>query len=146
MGPKWIWNANLTWSVNKNKDYAVFDENGVSTKRNTTIILSPSWIAGSQLTWEPLNGVKLNLLSKYVGEQFLDNTENDTVMLDDYFVNDIRVSYEFQPASIRSLELGLLINNVFNVKYSSNGYGYGGVPYYFPQAGTNFLAMLRVKI
>jgi iron complex outermembrane receptor protein len=146
LAPRWMWNANLTWSVNKNKDYAVFDDSGASTKRNTTIILSPSWIGGSQLTWEPVSRFKLSLLSKYVGGQFLDNNEDESVKLDDYFVNDVRVSYEFQPAFVGAVELGLLVNNVFDVRYSSNGYGYGGVPYYFPQAGTIFLAMLRVRI
>jgi len=38
------------------------------------------------------------------------------------------------------------VNNFLDVKYSSNGYGYGGTPYFYPQAGINFLLMLSVKI
>jgi iron complex outermembrane receptor protein len=140
------WNANVTWSVNKNQDYAVFDENNNSTNRNTTIILSPSWIAGSQFTWKPFENFQSSLLSKYVGKQYLDNTQHENVSLDDYFINDIRLSYQIHPRGIDAIEFGLLVNNVFNVEYSSNGYGYGGTPYFYPQAGTNFLAMLSVKL
>jgi len=140
------WNANVTWSINKNQDYAVLDENNNSTNRNTTIILSPSWIAGSQFTWKPFENFQSSLLSKYVSKQYLDNTQDENVALDDYFINDIRLSYQIHPKGIERIEFGFLVNNIFNVEYSSNGYGYGGTPYFYPQAGTNFLAMLSVKL
>ena len=146
LGRKLNWNANLTWSVNKNRDFAVLDENNNTTSRNTTIILSPSWIGGSQLTWIPIENFQFSWLSKYVGKQYLDNEQNEDVMLDDYFINDIRLSYQLHPSHLDAIELGFLLNNLFNVKYSSNGYGYGGTPYFFPQAGTNFMAMLSIKI
>jgi iron complex outermembrane recepter protein len=143
---KIAWNANVTWSVNKNRNFAVFDENNNATVKNTTIILSPSWIAGSQLTWKAFSNFQASLLSKYVGKQYLDNNQDENVALDDYFINDVRLSYQFHPKSLNVIELGFLINNIFDVEYSSNGYGYGGTPYYYPQAGVNFLAMLSVKL
>ncbi len=138
--------ANGTWSVNKNIDYPVFDINDNLVERNTTIILSPSWIAGSEITWKPFVRFEANLLTKYVGKQYLDNTQNKSVMLDDYLINDLRFSYRFTPKSVRSIELGFLVNNLLDAEYSSNGYGYDGVPYFYPQAGINFLAMLTVKL
>ena len=143
---KLSWNANVTWSINKNKNYAVFDENNVATTQNTTIILSPSWIAGSQLNWKPFKNFQTSLLSKYVGKQHLDNTQDENVTLDDYFINDLRFSYQINPKLLDTIELGLLVNNFLDVKYSSNGYSYGGTPYFYPQAGINFLLMLSVKI
>jgi iron complex outermembrane receptor protein len=140
------WNANVTWSVNKNRNFTVFDEDNNASTKNTTIILSPSWVAGSQLTWKAFSNFQVSVLSKYVGKQYLDNNQDENVTLDDYFINDLRLSYQFYPKSFNSIELGLLINNLFDVEYSSNGYGYGGTPYYYPQAGTNFLAMLAVKL
>jgi iron complex outermembrane receptor protein len=140
------WNANVTWSVNKNRNFTVFDEDNNASTKNTTIILSPSWVAGSQLTWKAFSNFQASVLSKYVGKQYLDNNQDENVTLDDYFINDLRLSYQFYPKSFNSIELGLLINNLFDVEYSSNGYGYGGTPYYYPQAGTNFLAMLAVKL
>ena len=143
---KFSWNANLTWSVNKNKNFAVFDENNNATSQNTTIILSPSWIGGSQFTWKPFENFQASLLSKYVGKQYLDNTQNEDVVLDEYFINDLRFSYQFTPKGLDAIQLSALINNVLDVDYSSNGYSYGGVPYFYPQAGINFLIMVAVKL
>ncbi len=140
------WAANATWSMNKNKNYAVFDENNNATRRTTTIILSPSWIAGSQVTWGVAKGFEVSLLTKFVGDQYLDNTENENIKLDNYLINDLKLSYRFNIKSVRLIEAGLLVNNLFDAEYSSNGYSYGGLPYFYPQAGINFLGMLSVKL
>ncbi|MBA4056852.1 MAG: TonB-dependent receptor, partial [Marivirga sp.] len=120
-------------------------ENNNTLNRNTTIILSPSWIGGSQFTWRAFENFQATLLSKYVGKQYLDNTENEDVKLEPYFINDVRLSYQLHPKGLKGIELGLLVNNIFDVEYSSNGYGYDGASYYFPQAGINYLAMLALK-
>jgi iron complex outermembrane receptor protein len=86
------------------------------------------------------------LLSKYVGKQYLDNAQDENVTLDDYFINDLKFSYQINPKAMDKIELGLLVNNFLDVKYSSNGYSYGGTPYFYPQAGINFMVMLSVKI
>lgn len=138
------WTANVTGSVNKNRDY-VTDENDLANTKNTNIILSPNWIAGSQLSWNVFRNFQASLLSKYVGEQYLDNTETKNLMLDSYFINDLRVSYSFQLKEIKAMELSLLVNNVFDVEYASNGYSYDGAPYYYPQAGRNFMAMMLLR-
>nr|HPH46832.1 TonB-dependent receptor [Chryseolinea sp.] len=141
---RWSWNVNATFSKNTNKDFA-FEENSVPVKRNTTIILSPSVIAGSQLNWNAFKGFETTLMTKYVGKQYLDNTENEALTLDAYFVNDLRFNYSFPLKGIKSLGFSLLVNNIFDVEYSSNGYGYDGVPYFYPQAGTNFMVMASMK-
>lgn len=138
------WNANLTVSANKNKDYVIDPENGKT--KDTDIILSPNVIAGSQLAWTAFPGFQISLLSKYVGKQYLDNTQTESLTLDPYLVNDIRANYTIKPKGMRAIDLSLLVNNIFNEKYESNGATYGdGVAYYFPQAGTNFLAMVTLK-
>lgn len=141
---KLSWNANVTGSINKNKDY-VLDETDLSNTKNTAIILSPNWIAGSQLSWNAFRNFQATWLSKYVGEQYLDNTQTESLMLDNYFINDLRLTYSLQFKEIKTLEISLLVNNLFDVEYSSNGYSYDGTPYYYPQAGTNFMAMLTLK-
>ncbi|MBT1687212.1 TonB-dependent receptor [Dawidia soli] len=137
------WQANATWSVNRNQDYVV-DPGNLTEKKNTAIILSPEWIAGSQATWNAFRNFQATWLAKYVGKQYLDNTENETLTLDSYFVNDLRLNYRLPLQQVKRCELSLLVNNVFDVEYSSDGYSYDGVAYYFPQAGTNFMAMLTV--
>jgi iron complex outermembrane receptor protein len=137
------WNVNVALSVNKNKDYV---PDPADKGRDTNIILSPNVIAGSQLVWTALPGFQIGLLSKYVGKQYLNNTEAESLTLDPYFINDLRLNYSFKPNGLKSINLSVLVNNITNEKYESNGATYGdGVAYYFPQAGTNFLAMVTVK-
>ena len=138
------WKANLTWSVNQNKDFVVF-ENSLPVAKGTNIILSPGVIAGSQLSWKPFTGFEAAWLSKYVGSQYLDNTESKRVRLSDYWINDLRFSYELHIKGFKSIGWSLLFNNVLDVMYSSNGYSYSGTPYYFPQAGRNFMGMMTIK-
>jgi iron complex outermembrane receptor protein len=140
-----LWNANATWSSNKNKDF-VPDESNLENKKTTSIILSPEWIAGSQLEWNVVSRFQATLLSKYVGKQYLDNTENENLKLDPYFINDVRLTWTLTPKAMNSLELSFLVNNIFDVAYSSNGATYGdGVAYYFPQAERNFMGMISLK-
>ncbi len=132
---KLTWGANATWSKNKNKELVVVNsENTPVTYRNTDIILSPRWIAGSQWAWSPVKGVEL-----------VDKTQTESVKLNCYFINDVRISYTFAPSFVKAIDFGFLFNNIFNTQYSSNGAVYGGVPYYYPQAGRNYLARVTVK-
>ena len=137
-------------------DYGVnFDEYNevVSSYSNTDIAFSPNMIAGSAFTFFPFKSFEFGLLTKYVGRQYLDNTDNESRKMDAYLVNDLRVSYSFKPSFMREVSFSLLANNIFNTQYSSNGYTYGYLGgateyrqnYYFPQAGRNYLAMLALR-
>jgi iron complex outermembrane receptor protein len=141
---RWSWNVNATISKNVNKDFA-FEENNEQVKRNTAIILSPNLIAGSQLSWNAFTGFQTTLLTKFVGKQYLDNTQNEVLTLNHYFINDIRFNYSFPLKGIKAFGFSLLVNNVLDVKYSSNGYNYDGTPYFYPQAGRNLMAMISMK-
>jgi iron complex outermembrane recepter protein len=160
---KLIWNANVTFSQNKIKnfneviyDYGTnFDEYNevVNSYSNSDISFSPNVIAGSGLMFTPVKGIELGLLTKYVGKQFLDNTSNNNRSIDSYFINDLRLSYSVKPSFMRELSVSLLVNNIFDVAYSSNGYTYGyrgGAAeyrqnYYYPQAGRNYLLMVTLR-
>jgi iron complex outermembrane receptor protein len=158
------WNANVTFSQNKIKqftevlyDYGVnFDEyNEVkNVYTDTDISFSPSVIVGSIISVFPAKGLELSLLTKHVGSQFLDNTSNNKRQIDAYFVNDLRLSYSLKPPFMRELSLSLLVNNVLDHEYESNGYTYGyfgGLTnayrqnYYYPQAGRNYLVMVAMR-
>jgi iron complex outermembrane receptor protein len=114
--------------------------------QDTRIILSPDWIAGSQLAWRPIEGLEAAWLSKYVGKQYLDNTENEAVSLPAYWINDLRLTYEISLKGVKRIRFSVLANNVLDVMYSSNGYSYGGTPYFYPQAGRNLMAMMTVRL
>ena len=132
---------NFTLSENKNIDFV--NDNGTSLENlgKTTIAFSPKIIAGNIFSFTPKENLQFSLLSKFVGEQFLSNTEDQNSKLKDYFIQDFNVNYEIKTNKIfKSINFSLLANNILNVKYVSNGADYGGgYVYYFPQAGANFL-------
>ena len=133
---------NFTLSRNKNLDLAVSGHN-YGTK---DISYSPSVIAGNSLIYKPTESLQIVWLQKYVGQQYMNNIESAESTLADYFINDLNISYEIKPKSIfKSIVIKGLVNNILDKKYSSNGYMWDIYPYYYPQAGTNFLAGLTLK-
>jgi iron complex outermembrane receptor protein len=79
-----------------------------------------------------------------VGEQQLDNQNNARTRLEAYLVNDVRFMYQPGIKGLKEFKLTLLINNVFDEQYVSNGYVFFGQPFYYPQAGRNFLAGVSI--
>jgi iron complex outermembrane receptor protein len=127
---------NLTLSRNKNIDLAVSGQN-YGTK---DISYSPSVIAGNSFIYKPTESLQIIWLQKYVGQQYMNNIESPEAKLADYFINDLNVTYEIKPKSVfKSIVFKGLVNNIFDKKYSSNGYMWDIYPYYYPQAGTNLL-------
>ncbi|PRP67874.1 TonB-dependent receptor [Nonlabens agnitus] len=146
---------NLTLSSNKNVETIRSFDGGLQNLGSTDIAFSPNVIAANAIVFQPVRDFQVSLLSKYVGEQFMSNTEARASKLADYFVNDINLIYTIQPKSIfDTIVFTGLINNIFDEQYVSNGYYFTfdddfsnpgtiatqeGAGYY-PQAGINFLA------
>ena len=145
---------NIALSSNKNKDYTTSRDGALVNLGTTNISFSPSFIAGNSIDYRPKQNLQIALLSKYVGEQYLGNIDSQTSKLDAYFLNDFSVNYTITKLSFaKSLVLQGLVNNIFDVKYISNGYFYtydddfstpGTVTTiegagFYPQAGINFL-------
>ncbi|MEI9919651.1 MAG: TonB-dependent receptor [Bacteroidota bacterium] len=159
---KFTLGANLTLSQNKvlnfkevlydyGPDYDQFNviENNY---KKTDISFSPNVIAGGIFSYTVFKGMELSWLTKFVGKQYLDNTSNEGRKIDSYFVNDLRVVYSMHPKFMREIAVSLFVNNLFDVKYQSNGYTYGYFAgseirqnYYYPQAGTNVMGMVALR-
>jgi len=145
------WQANLSLSRNR-IDYfeeQLFDylNNTVVTNayNDSNIAFSPDVILGSNLNYT-FKDFELRLLSKYVGQQFLDNTSNESRSLDAYFYSDLVVSYAPRVKGIENLSIKFMINNLLDAEYASNAYTYSYIfgdliteNFYYPQAGRNFL-------
>jgi iron complex outermembrane receptor protein len=175
------WKFNATVSENKIASFHEYVDDWDtwgkvdSVYTNTNIAFSPSLIASSQLVYVPFstdkNGsLELAFITKYVGEQFIDNTSSDYSKLDDYLVNDLRMNYSIKNKFFKEIVLSTWIRNLFNQNYISNAWiyrfksdGYNPVPddIYtnaegegtgrynqigaFNQAGINFFVGLTLK-
>jgi iron complex outermembrane receptor protein len=156
----WLWQPNVALSSNQNLDF-FFERDGVlENLGKTQLAFSPNLVAGSALMYVPSTRFQMGILSKYVGKQYMGNIDSDTSILAAYFINDFNAVYIWQPKKwIKEIQWSLLINNLFNTKYESNGYFYtfddtwsspGQVTTiegagYYPQAGINFLTGLQIK-
>ncbi|TRX38568.1 TonB-dependent receptor [Flavobacterium sp. ZT3R18] len=160
LSEKWVLQPNVTLSQNKNNDFYFTRDGVLQNLGNTNIAYSPNVVAGNRLSFIPVKDLQMSLYSKFVGEQYMANIDSEGSKLESYFVNDLNVSYEFRPKTIfKSILVSALVNNVFNLKYVSNGYfytyddDYSNPPAittiegagYYPQAGINFLAGLTLK-
>ena len=119
----------------------------------TDLSFSPSVIGGSNLQYEPLEGLNIALQSKLVGKQYIDNSSSEERILPSYNVHDIQLMYRWNPGFIKEVVFSLMLNNVLNEKYLTNAwiyrYFYGGTEYsmdgFFPQAGFNFMTGLTLR-
>ena len=137
--------GNMSLSINKT-DYKQPDEEGGITKYNDmTISFSPSVIGGAQVRIFPFKNMEAAWLMKYVGKQYLDNTGNESLTLDSYFINDARFIWAISTNKGPDVEFSFTVNNFLNAKYESNGFVYDKTPYYYPQAGTHFMAGINIK-
>lgn len=137
-------NGNLNLSQNENRDFKMETESGIKEFGDTKTSFSPGIIANVGIKFMPTEEFSFGLTNQYVGKQFLDNSENPEFELKDYFLSDLNVEYKFKIQK-NEVALKLLVNNLFNRKYVNNGYVYE-IPYYFSQAGTNFMFGLSWKI
>jgi iron complex outermembrane receptor protein len=145
LGVRWALQPNLTLSTNRNQNFIASTNGDLVNLGTTEIAFSPSIVGANAVTYSPSDNLQLSFLSKYVGEQFMSNTEASLSRLDAYFVNDLNVVYTIQTDKIFDrIVLTGLVNNIFDQEFISNGYYYSGVGFegagFYPQATINFLA------
>lgn len=156
VSPKLTLQPNMTLSSNKNKETIISLNGELVDLGKTDISFSPELVAANAIVFQPSKNLQMSLLSKYVGEQFMGNTENPESKLDSFFVNDLNVTYTIETdAFFKSIVFTGLVNNIFGEEYVSNGY-FGSFDFddpdsptgtstgffsgFYPQATTNFLA------
>ena len=125
LSKQFVIQPNFTVSSNKNKKTFSQIDGVIQNLGKTNISFSPDFIAANALVYQPTSNFQMSFLSKYVGEQFMGNTDSAVSKLESYFVNDFNMTYEIKPKSIfKSILLSGLVNNIFGEKYVSNGYYY----------------------
>ncbi|GEN68287.1 TonB-dependent receptor [Chryseobacterium rhizosphaerae] len=145
LSKQWEISGNVSLSQNRNQDFNIKNEGVLKNLGNTQISFSPDVVANVGLKFSPSKSFQFALMNQYVGKQYLDNTEDKNLQLKDYLLTDFNAEYQFKIAN-NDIALKLLVNNLFNKKYVNNGSVYEGTPYYFSQAGTNFMFGISWKI
>ena len=167
------WNTNATFSKNKILTFTEYIDNWdtgdqeVVTYENTDIAFSPKVIGSSIFDYKLLSNSNIQLISKYVGDQYIDNTSSKNRMLEKYVVHNLRLIYNFQNTIFKTAKLTFQVNNILNESYANNAWIYRFIsegydprpddPYvnsnssggydmagYFPQAKRNFLLGLTL--
>ncbi len=160
------WDINATLSKNKIKDFTEYVDNWnywddpvnqpfqyINKLGETDISFSPDFISGSNIEWNVVDNLTVNLMSQYVSRQYIDNTSNMERSLDPYFVNNLRFIYSIKTRFIKQIDISLNLNNFLNEKYETNAwvyrYVYDGAESelngYFPQAEFNFTGGVTLK-
>ena len=150
--------SNFSISENKNKNLFFSFDGELRNFGNTDIAYSPNFIANNIINISPSDKTLVSLRSNYVSEQFFAQINSPISKLDSFFINDINVVHEvLMPNYADELKIKLLINNIFDVKYTSyGGYYTYELPegnslktyegtYYYPQSGINFLLGIDIK-
>lgn len=137
-------NANVSFSQSRIKELNSLKNNDPIVLKDTNTSFSPSIVGNLGLQYDFSKAFTLSLSNQYVGKQYLDNTKNDVFSLNDYFLSDINAVYRLDFARTTA-EFKLLVNNIFDKKYVNNGFVYGDSPYYYAQAGINFMFGVSLK-
>lgn len=137
--------GNFSYSQNRTDYKQLNSANELVTYKNTVISFSPDIVAGAQARFFPVKNLEAAWMVKFVGKQYLDNTQQDVLALDPYLINDLRLAYLLKTGKVHAIELTFMVNNLFDEMYESNGYVYDNEPYYYPQAGVNLMGGINVK-
>ncbi len=147
------WYGNITLSRNIIPVFVDYTDNWDTwsqerdTLKNKRISFSPSITACSVIDYEPFKNTQLNFSTKYVGKQYIDNTQNSERMLKAYLVQNLSLSYTLINKTFKKLMFQFTINNLFDKRYETNAWVYKYIESgslktddgYFPQAGINFM-------
>jgi iron complex outermembrane receptor protein len=170
--------GNIALSRNKAREFTNYLDNWdtglqeTETFTNTDLSFSPGIIGRYEIQYDLLKDkdrhqLSLNWNGKYVGEQYLDNTQQEASALDPWLVHNLRINYSFSSPAGQKIHLIGSLNNLFDTQFISNGWiyryrspSYDDRPYnpytrkeangnynqtgYFPQAGRNWMLSLML--
>lgn len=147
--------GNATLSMNQIADYTSYvpydDESGrlhAVHYGRTTMLMSPSLTGMARLSLLPWKGGMFSFNAKYVGKQFLDNSQREEMTVPAYWVAGLSLSHDFP----FGLTLSGHVQNLFNRMYYAAGWRWesyneaadrvdSGIGVY-PQAPVNFMLKL----
>jgi len=142
-------NSNFALSKNTVQDLLIDRDGALQNFGDTNIAFSPNVISTNAIEYAPDAKFRTALIGKYVGEQYMSNTDNEASKLDSYFVADLNFSYTIDVKSVfNSIVFTGMVNNLLDLEYEDRGYTYldtwsgptaSEIQGYYPQATRNFI-------
>ena len=117
------------------------------TLRNVEPLLTPSLIVSQAVDYSPLSRLTLGAVGRWVGQSYLDNTNDDKLATPSFFLLDGSVSYFFASWARVSLQVNNLLDSDeiypsgYSYPYIADG-AVTGIPYYYPQATRNAVVLV----
>jgi iron complex outermembrane receptor protein len=139
--------GNISYSHNYFKVFQLENWDGTKTDLSgNTIAGFPGIIANLRLS--SYISTLYNALSfQYIGKQYLDNTQNESRVINPYFLLNYNIAYTVKPVmGLPGFKLMLKVNNILDTKYETAGYydSWYNTAYFWPGAGRNFYASIQV--
>lgn len=135
--------GNLSYCFSRIKEYTT-DFDSVSYT-NVQPLLTPEWIANAEISYTPFPFWTMAVDARYVGQSFLDNTNNAAFIAPQYFLLGFRTSVSF----LKHHQIDIMLNNLTNAQYYSSGYvdfgTNGPESAYYVQAPFNFFVTYKFK-
>ncbi len=133
--------------------------NQVNFYKNPDIAYSPRWVGFIELNSMVWRKLEIAWCFKFIAKQYLDNTQSNERSINSYWYSNIRISYPLPISDRAELRLTLMLNNIFNKLYESDGSTYrerylnpdgtvtptASYNYYYPQSGFNCMGGFTLK-
>lgn len=143
--------GNFSYSDNYFEEFVMYNWGEEIDLSGNTIAGFPTIISNGKLKFSR-DHFNIFTQLQYVGKQYLDNTENEDRTIDPFKVLNIGASINIAKLFGKTdLQLNIRLNNILNEEYETAGYydpwggqDWSGANYYWPAAGRNFIAGLRL--
>ena len=122
--------GNLTISENKLDSLVQYVDNWDTGDQNQVVHENTDLAFSPNLTWAANINYKYNkntnflLNTKYVGDQYIDNTSSEKRMLESYLISNFQIDYHFKSSIFTKAKISFLVNNLFDIEYVNNAWIY----------------------
>ena len=122
--------GNLTISENKLDTLIQYVDNWDTGEQNQVVHENTDLAFSPNLTWAANINYKYNkntnflLNTKYVGDQYIDNTSSEKRMLESYLISNFQIDYHFKSSIFTKAKISFLVNNLFDIEYVNNAWIY----------------------
>lgn len=142
LSKKLLFNANVTISNNTLREYSIFQDGREINLDGNPIAGFPDLLANTRLSYRGKR-FDMSLTAKFVGEQFTDNTANQSRRVSPYTVMNASSAYDIGSLIGRSgLRIQLHVQNLFNTLYITHGEGDS----FFPAADRQIFTSLKLDL